>query len=262
MHTTIRPPTLSLKWPTFFLGLALGGFFDGILLHQILEWHHLLSNVDAARDMRTQLLADGLFHALMYVVAVIALHQLWKRRTAMAGQGQGFALGGWALLGFGTWHVIDAVVSHWITGIHRIRMDSPQPLLWDLIWFVFFGLAPMLLGWWLLRRDHKTGGGAHAVAASLALAAVVAGPVAALPAANADANGQTLVMFAPGVSPGEAFHALAEAEARVVWVDASGGLWAVTLADRSAAWGLYGRGALLVSGSAVSMGCFSWSRAG
>lgn len=25
------------------LGFALGGFFDGILLHQILQWHHLLS---------------------------------------------------------------------------------------------------------------------------------------------------------------------------------------------------------------------------
>ena len=24
----------------FFLGLGLGGFFDGIVLHQILQWHH------------------------------------------------------------------------------------------------------------------------------------------------------------------------------------------------------------------------------
>jgi len=28
-----------------FLGLGLGGFVDGILLHQILQWHHMLSNV-------------------------------------------------------------------------------------------------------------------------------------------------------------------------------------------------------------------------
>src|SRR5690606_18965301 len=32
------------RWGTV-LGFALGGFFDGILLHQILQWHHLLSLV-------------------------------------------------------------------------------------------------------------------------------------------------------------------------------------------------------------------------
>src|SRR5687768_8252330 len=32
------------------LGFALGGFFDGILLHQILQWHHLLSLVPGIDD--------------------------------------------------------------------------------------------------------------------------------------------------------------------------------------------------------------------
>jgi uncharacterized membrane protein len=27
------------------LGFAFGGFFDGILLHQVLQWHHLLSGI-------------------------------------------------------------------------------------------------------------------------------------------------------------------------------------------------------------------------
>ncbi len=259
MHTLSSPPLSSLKGPVFFLGLALGGFFDGILLHQILAWHHLLSNVDAARDMRTQLLADGAFHALMYVIAAVALLRLWKRRAALAAHPDGRVLGGFALLGFGSWHVLDAVLSHWITGIHRVRMDSPDPLVWDLIWFVAFGLVPLCLGWWLRgARPGGDGGGRH-VAASMAFAAIVAGPLAALPAA--DAGGQTLVMFAPGVSPGQAFQALADADARVVWVDASGGLWAVTLSGRSDVWRLYQRGALLVSGSAVSLGCFSWTQA-
>jgi uncharacterized membrane protein len=26
------------------LGLGLGGFFDGIVLHQLLQWHHMLSS--------------------------------------------------------------------------------------------------------------------------------------------------------------------------------------------------------------------------
>jgi uncharacterized membrane protein len=53
----------------FTLGFAFGAFFDGILLHQVLQWHHLLSLVqgDLYRDIRVQILADGLFHAAAYL---------------------------------------------------------------------------------------------------------------------------------------------------------------------------------------------------
>jgi len=42
----------SLLWAGLVLGFALGGFLDGILLHQLLQWHHFLSLVpgDALRD--------------------------------------------------------------------------------------------------------------------------------------------------------------------------------------------------------------------
>ena len=59
------------------LGFALGGFFDGILLHQILQWHHLLSAIDPA-NARMQVMADGFFHALMYVLALAGLWLLWR----------------------------------------------------------------------------------------------------------------------------------------------------------------------------------------
>jgi uncharacterized membrane protein len=31
--------------PTLLLGLGLGGFVDGIVLHEILQWHHMVSHV-------------------------------------------------------------------------------------------------------------------------------------------------------------------------------------------------------------------------
>jgi uncharacterized membrane protein len=251
----------ALRWPALWLGLALGGFFDGILLHQILQWHHLLSKVEAVQDMRLQMLADGVFHALMYAVAVIALCMLWRRRDAASGAAASARLWGHALIGFGVWHVIDAVVSHWVTGIHRIRVDSPNPLAWDLVWFFIFGVVPAVWGWWVLRRA-RTGGGSHgrATAASLAIATLMAGPLAALPTGNANNSEQVMVLFAPGVSSADAFEALAQANARVLWVDRSGGLWAVTMREPRDAWRLYRHGALLVSNSAVAFGCFSWSR--
>jgi hypothetical protein len=71
-----------------------------------------------------------------------------------------------------------------------------------------------------------------------------------------------MVLFAPGVSAAAAFDALASADARVLWVDRSGGLWAVRLDDPKAAGRLYRSGALLVGGGSVAaLGCISWSRA-
>jgi len=48
------------------LGIGLGGFFDGILLHQIFQAHAMLSAkvpLDSMENMKTNMTADGLFHA-------------------------------------------------------------------------------------------------------------------------------------------------------------------------------------------------------
>jgi uncharacterized membrane protein len=79
---------------------------DGILLHQILQWHHLLSAVNAPQfmDLRVQVLADGVFHALMYValLAAVAL-AIRKRRTLAMSKARWLA--GFCLIGFGLWHI-------------------------------------------------------------------------------------------------------------------------------------------------------------
>ena len=114
------------------LGFALGGFFDGILLHQILQWHHLLSLVPGIDDLRMQVLWDGYFHALMYLIALAGLAGLW--RLQRRGEGRwGWPLAGAVLVGFGLWHVVDTLLSHWLLQIHRLRIDSADPLRWDLL---------------------------------------------------------------------------------------------------------------------------------
>src|SRR5689334_7736545 len=86
-------------WAGYLLGFALGGFFDGILLHQILQWHHLLSGVQSARlrTLQMQVLADGAFHLLMYVIALAGLYQLWRGAALRHSRR---ALLGWGLIGF------------------------------------------------------------------------------------------------------------------------------------------------------------------
>lgn len=259
-----------LNWAGVLLGVALGGFFDGILLHQILQWHHLLSNVDGVQDLRMQVFFDGVFHLLMYLVGLAGLIMLWRARRRLDQAGSGRRLVSWCLIGFGLWHVLDAVLSHWILGIHRIRMDTSHPWLWDGLWFVVFGLGPLVWGGWRLRQSGGPGasgsGGRGAsesgtggrAAVMLSLLVLVAGPWAALPA-DSTAN-DVVVLFAPGISSSQAVNALIDVDARIVWADRSGGIWAVRLENSAAAWKLYGRGAMMVGNAGVGLGCLSWLR--
>jgi hypothetical protein len=68
------------KWgigaDSVLLGLGLGGFFDGIILHQILQWHHMLSAVkpvDTVRGLEINTLGDGLFHLGTYIFTIAGL---------------------------------------------------------------------------------------------------------------------------------------------------------------------------------------------
>lgn len=243
----------SRKSPTgalVLLGLALGGFFDGILLHQVLEWHHLLSNVERAADLRVQLLADGLFHVLMYLVALWALVLLWRRRQGLGG---GAAVASATLFGFGLWNVLDIALAHWIVGIHRVRVGVPNPLFWDLLWLAMFAAIPLAIAAWLRRRP-VTGGGGRASAAVVLLA--MASGTWALAPRPVPASG-ALVLFAPGVSGSHAFAALAKLDARVRWVDPAGAVWAVEWTQPPSAWALLREGALLASGTGLGLGCVS-----
>src|SRR3712207_3587742 len=124
---------------TAVIGVGLGGVFDGILLYPVLPLDHLLSLVPggALRDPAAQILADGLFHVLMYVVTAAGLWLLLRWRDVLRGSSWRDVVAG-ALVGFGIWNVIDVGFFHWILGIHRIRVDVPDPMLYDLSWLAAF----------------------------------------------------------------------------------------------------------------------------
>ena len=65
-----------------FLGLGLGGFFDGIVLHQVLQWHHIATSAgyppDSVENLEFNTLLDGLFHVATYVFVVLGLIILWR----------------------------------------------------------------------------------------------------------------------------------------------------------------------------------------
>ncbi|KRR27627.1 DUF2243 domain-containing protein [Bradyrhizobium retamae] len=252
--------TKPLHWCGHLLGFSLGGFFDGIMLHQILQWHHLLSALpgELFRDIRLQIFADGLFHGVMYVVAAAGLWLLWRVRQEFSTAGADQILFADVLIGFGAWHILDGILSHWLIGIHRIRMDSSNPLVWDLVWFFAFGIAPLLLGW-LLRRYPRSGRSMRGgTAASVTVVTILsAAAVSMLPAPNAT---QVIVYFMPGTTAQQVFSAAMAADARIIGFDASQTLWAFELADAGQSKNLYRHGALFVSNSMFPASCLSWSR--
>jgi uncharacterized membrane protein len=270
MHT---PPfdDRPLRRAGWLLGIALGGFFDGILLHQVLQWHHLLSAVDDPRvqPMRVQLMADGLFHLAMYGLLAMGLWQLARARGAAAGspstagvRSRSDGFGARLLLGFGAWHVADIVLNHWLLVLHRTRMGVDNPLAWDLAWLFVFGLLPLALGALWLRRQRSGGRHADAVVGALAALVLGAGLGAAWPARDATAT----VLFAPDAAA--ALRWAEQADARLVTaLDAEGRAWVVRAAPGAASvaqspvWPLRrDQGLWVMRGQAWAAGCVAFMR--
>lgn len=130
------------------LGLGLGGFVDGILLHQVLQWHHMLTDYgDHASfpDMTVQSLEDntlwdGLFHLSTWVFVTGGIFVLWV--VLSAGYRVAWrSLVGLLLAGWGVFNLVEGIVDHHILTVHHVRDDVSDPAWWDL-GFLACGAAP------------------------------------------------------------------------------------------------------------------------
>ena len=238
--------------------MALGGLFDGILLHQVLQWHHLLSLVgdESLQDLRTQVLADGLFHILMYAIGCLGLWLLWSGGRSITAP-KSSALLGVTLLGFGVWQFLDVVLFHWVLRIHRIRVDVPNPLIWDIGWMTVFGLPALAAAYWLLvaRRTGRAGASPRRAPAALSVMMVMAAAISMVPPAGANT---IVVLFADAVTREHAFSAIAASGAEIVWMHESGLVAALKVGPDASRAPLYRSGAVLVGATAVP--CLAWSK--
>ncbi|MBP2159363.1 MULTISPECIES: DUF2243 domain-containing protein [Asticcacaulis] len=239
-------------WGGLCLGLGLAGFFDGILLHQILQWHHLLSNVREGPlgDLRGQILADGLFHAAMYLIVAVGMWLVWKARSEMSGSGAGRQVFAHLLIGFGAWHLADGILVHWLLGLHRINPGSAIPLVWDLL-FLGLGIAALAAG--LILKRRPPGPDRNGPVTAMVILVVLMGVAAVLPWRSGSA---VTVVFGPDTTPPAVFAAVKAADARMVWTDTKG-VWVLSVERPDSVLTLYRHGAWLVSGAYSPAGCFT-----
>jgi uncharacterized membrane protein len=136
------------------LGIGLGGFVDGIVLHQILQWHHMLTSAgypaDSVRNLNINTLFDGLFHATTWVAVAVGLGLL--HRTIRAGVAwSGTRLLGGMAIGWGCFNLVEGVIDHHLLGLHHVKEAAANPLLWDLA-FLVFGAALVAVGALMAQR--------------------------------------------------------------------------------------------------------------
>lgn len=157
------PAEASPRWfvgGSFLLGFGLGGLADGILLHQVLQWHNLVSDQvtnETLTGLRTNLFWDGVFHlsaTALLVIGLLLLWRAWESRDHATGNLSAFV--GLTLVGWGMFHVVDQLVFHELLNLHNIRQDAVNVGLYN--WgFFAMGLVIAALGWALWKSKGALG---------------------------------------------------------------------------------------------------------
>lgn len=143
-----------------FLGLGLGGFFDGIVFHQLLQWHHMVTSAgypaNTLSNLEINTFWDGVFHASTYVFVVVGLALLWRASHGAHLWWSAKMVFGTVLIGFGLFNLIEGLVNHHLLGLHHVNETVPEPhwFYWD-VGFLAAGLFILILGWFLYQAGKR-----------------------------------------------------------------------------------------------------------
>jgi uncharacterized membrane protein len=139
------------------LGVGLGGFADGIALHQIAQWHSMGSAVvppHTMEAMRLNMMWDGWFHAATWLITLIGVFLLWgaghrgtlpRSRTSLAGE---------MIFGWGVFNLVEGVIDHHVLGLHHVRDLPTHVPLYDWLFLGIGGIVFICIGYMLMRSER------------------------------------------------------------------------------------------------------------
>lgn len=140
------------------LGVGLGGFADGIALHQIAQWHNMLSAKippHASMDnMRINMTWDGLFHAVTWIITVAGVFILLGAARDQAALPSTKSFIGSLILGWGLFNLVEGIIDHQLLGIHHVK-EVPDYLPYDLTFLAIGGVLFILVGWLMQRGGRR-----------------------------------------------------------------------------------------------------------
>jgi uncharacterized membrane protein len=156
-ETTAIPRPVSITAPGLLLGVGFGGLFDGVVLHQILQWHHMLSSqgccpTTTVHGLELNTLADGLFHGVTLGLLIAGGMMVWRRVRDRGVPWSGGLLLGLILEGWGVFNVIEGLIDHQMLGLHHVR-EGPDRSAYDMA-FLALGVILGLFGHLLARAER------------------------------------------------------------------------------------------------------------
>lgn len=147
-------------WSGILLGLGLGGFVDGIVFHQLLQWHHIATSAgyppDSVPNLEFNTLLDGVFHASTWIMTLLGLLLLWCAARQPHERWPAGLLAGTILMGFGIFNLVEGLINHQLLGLHHVNETVPpeQWIYWDLA-FLASGAILLGLGWLIYRSARQ-----------------------------------------------------------------------------------------------------------
>lgn len=160
--TYLSPVPLSTA--AMVLGIGVGGFIDGILLHQLLQWHEMLTAKiapDTVVAKSVNMFWDGIFHAFTLLTTILGIYLLWRISGQSGINRSGYLLSGGMLAGWGLFNLVEGLIDHQILNLHNVRELSPHQAAWN--WgFLVLGLLQLIGGWLMIRCHGKHRAGAQA----------------------------------------------------------------------------------------------------
>jgi uncharacterized membrane protein len=145
-----------MRWlpPGVVLGIGLGGFVDGIVLHQMLQWHNMGSAVlppYTMEAMSRNMVWDGQFHLAMWLITLIGV--LMLRSDSRRFPAQTFA--GQLMLGWGAFNLMEGVVDHHVLQLHHVRDLPVHVPVYDWSFLAIAGVGFIVLGVTLIMATDR-----------------------------------------------------------------------------------------------------------
>jgi uncharacterized membrane protein len=143
---------------TLVLGIGLGGFADGIALHQIAQWHNMGSailppvNMEA---MKQNMAWDGWFHAAVWLLTVVGVYLLLRdaRRGSPLPSTRAFT--GQLFVGWGSFNLVEGLLDHHLLDLHHVRDLPAHVPAYDWAFLTVGGIGFVVLGWLLSRGGYE-----------------------------------------------------------------------------------------------------------
>lgn len=145
------------------LGIGMGGFADGILFHQILQLHNMLSNTvprDSLVNEQINMFWDGLFHAFTWMVTAAGIWIMWHTGRHRATVPTGRMLWGSLMAGWGLFNVVEGTIDHELLQVHHVYQNGNHGL-WDAV-FLVVGVGLLVGGAAVVRAEMRVLAGMRA----------------------------------------------------------------------------------------------------